>query len=339
MVGYLIAEYPWSYAAQKWSVGKVVAGTVTAWGALLMISAACSSYPGLSACRFFLGCLEAPITPCFMMIVGMWYTRDEQPFRAGIFYCCNGFGSMCGGILTYAIGQEHTFPVWKTIFILCGGVTVLWGILLMYFMPGDIISAKRFTQEEKAILIGRNQVSQTGILNRNIKWYQIRECFVDPQVWILFVFTFLNELINGGLSNFQKLILKSVVTGALETTALAIPQGAFQVFYILTGTYIASKLKNCRTIIMAIYICPTLIGTALLWKLPRTNKYGSLMAFYIVGGFVASLVLALQMPATNLGGYTKRVTATAFVFLAYCLGNMIGPQAFLAKEAPLYPTG
>ena len=58
-----------------------------------------------------------------------------------------------------------------------------------------------------------------------------------------------------------------------------------------------------------------------------------------MGSFVASLVLALQLPATNVGVYTKRVTATAFVFLAYCIGNIIGPHAFLSKEAPIYQTG
>lgn len=40
-----------------------------------------------------------------------------------------------------------------------------------------------------------------------------------------------------------------------------------------------------------------------------------------------------------MGGYTKRVTATALVFLAYCVGNIIGPHAFLASEAPVYETG
>ena len=40
-----------------------------------------------------------------------------------------------------------------------------------------------------------------------------------------------------------------------------------------------------------------------------------------------------------MGGYTKRVTATALVFLAYCVGNIIGPHAFLASEAPAYETG
>lgn len=28
------------------------------------------------------------------MIVGMWYMRQDQPFRAGIFYSCNGIGVM-----------------------------------------------------------------------------------------------------------------------------------------------------------------------------------------------------------------------------------------------------
>lgn len=45
------------------------------------------------------------------------------------------------------------------------------------------------------------------------------------------------------------------------------------------------------------------------------------------------------MPASNVGGYTKRTTATAFVFLAYCVGNIIGPHAFLSSEAPIYQTG
>lgn len=54
---------------------------------------------------------------------------------------------------------------------------------------------------------------------------------------------------------------------------------------------------------------------------------------------MGSLVIAVQLPASNVGGYTKRTTSTAFVFLAYCVGNIIGPQAFLAKEAPKYETG
>lgn len=89
-----------------------------------------------------------------------------------------------------------------------------------------------------------------------------------------------------------------------------------------------------------IYIFPTIIGFSLFWNLDHEkHPKGLLVCYYIVGSYVASLVLALQLPATNVGGYTKRVTATAFVFLGYCAGNIVGPHAWLASEAPVYQTG
>ncbi len=69
---YLFAEYPWSYLAQKTLMAKVVSGCIISWGSILMITASCSNFTGLAICRFLLGVFEAPITPCFMMIVGMW---------------------------------------------------------------------------------------------------------------------------------------------------------------------------------------------------------------------------------------------------------------------------
>jgi MFS family permease len=186
--GFLFWEYPANLTAQRLPVGTVISCFVIAWGAILMITAACTNFTGMAICRFLLGCFEAPITPCFMMIVAMWYLRQEQPFRAGCFYCCNGIGSMLGGLISFAIGQLHGFPVWRAVFLICGGVTVLWGGILLFFLPNSILSAKRFTIDEKILLIGRGKQNQTGILNRSIKWYQIREALIDPQVWLAFFF-------------------------------------------------------------------------------------------------------------------------------------------------------
>lgn len=70
---YLCAEYPWMWLVQKTSrMGTIVGGCVITWGSILMITAACENFPGLAACRFFLGTFEAPITTCFMLIVAMW---------------------------------------------------------------------------------------------------------------------------------------------------------------------------------------------------------------------------------------------------------------------------
>lgn len=71
-LAYLAAEYPWSYVAQRTRMAKVVSGCVVSWGCILMVTAACHSFAGLAACRFLLGIFEAPVTPCFLMIVSMW---------------------------------------------------------------------------------------------------------------------------------------------------------------------------------------------------------------------------------------------------------------------------
>jgi MFS family permease len=66
-----------------------------------------------------------------------------------------------GGLISFAIGQLNGFPVWRAVFLICGGVTVLWGGILLFFLPNSILSAKQFTIEEKILLIGRGKQNQT----------------------------------------------------------------------------------------------------------------------------------------------------------------------------------
>ncbi|KAM5379704.1 hypothetical protein ACJA88_005132 [Fusarium oxysporum] len=261
------------------------------------------------------------------------------PARAGLFYCFNGFGAMFGGILFYGVGQAKGWDVWRTIYVLCGGLTICWGVILFFFLPNNILTAKRFSVEERAMLIAQSARNKTGVFNRKIKWNQIREVFVDSQIWLLFFFTLLNEVINGGIANFSKLIVKGFTHDALLTTAYGIPYGACNAIFMFTGPYVASKFKNVRTIVMCVWLLPTLIAVTLFWQLPRSNKGGLLAGYYMCASFVGALIVALQMPASNVGGYTKRTTATAFVFLAYCIGNIIGPHGFIGSEAPIYQTG
>lgn len=137
---------------------------------------------------------------------------------------------------------------------MCGGLTVVWGIINLFFLPDSVMSAKSFSLEQKALLIGRSRLGQTGILNRKIEFYQIKEALIDPVVWILFLFTLLNEIVNGGVASFGKLIIKGLVDSPLLTVALTIPEGAFSVFFVFTSGYVATKFSNARTIVMAIWM-------------------------------------------------------------------------------------
>lgn len=114
---------------------------------------------------------------------------------------------------------------------------------------------------------------------------QVKEALTDPQMWILFFFVLLNETVNGGIASFSKLIIKGFVHGnPLLTTAYGIPTGAWQVLFVFSGPWLASRFKNVRTYVMAAYVLPTIISTALLWQVPHTeaNNKGLLIVSCIM---------------------------------------------------------
>lgn len=59
------------------------------WAIALLCHAAATSFNGLFACRVLLGICEAAITPGFMLVTSMFYTRQEQSQRTG--YWCKHY--------------------------------------------------------------------------------------------------------------------------------------------------------------------------------------------------------------------------------------------------------
>lgn len=45
------------------------------------------------------------MAPGFSLITGMWYTREEQPLRHGVWFLGNSIGLMFGGLIAYGIAH------------------------------------------------------------------------------------------------------------------------------------------------------------------------------------------------------------------------------------------
>lgn len=56
------------------------------WGFVLVGAGFCNNFASIMVTRVLLGALEAPVAPGNFIIMTMWYTRKEQPLRAGMFY-------------------------------------------------------------------------------------------------------------------------------------------------------------------------------------------------------------------------------------------------------------
>lgn len=61
--------------------------------------------------------------------------------------------------------------------------------------------------------------------------------------------------------------------------------------------------------------------------------------YYVAFMFACIQPLLISWCNLNASGTTKRVTTTAIMFGALTIGNVVGPQVYLAWEAPVYHTG
>lgn len=119
----------------------------------------------------------------------MWWTAAEQPLRLEAYYCTNGIATMVGGLLGYAIGHITTGSLerWMYVFIIFGSVSIVWGFVVLLFLPDLPSTAKFLTERERYVAVERVATNRQGVKNTHFKKYQLVQTLQDPKTWILFV--------------------------------------------------------------------------------------------------------------------------------------------------------
>lgn len=115
------------------------------------------------------------------------------------------------------------------------------------------------------------------------------------------------------------------------------PGGAFQLAGLATMVLITRNVKNMRVIMMIVIVAISLIGMIMVYTVDNGHRWTRLAGLWLAAIFAADIPIALSLIASNVGGFTKKATTNAMFFVAYCVGNIIGPQFFYTNEAPRYP--
>ncbi|KAJ7628862.1 MFS general substrate transporter [Roridomyces roridus] len=338
-VAILVWEFPANRLIQRLPVGKYLGFCISAWGLVLAMTAVCKNFTGLVIVRTLLGVLETVCQPAFVFLSTMWYTRAEQGLVIGSFYSMNGFQQCVGGLIGYGISQieGQSLKNWQILFTLLGCLTFVWGLFVLWWLPDSPMRATCWSPEDRLLIAERVRKNETGIQNREFKWYQAWEGLKDPTVWLITLISFTNALPTGGLGAFSNLILVAFGFTALQTYLLAIAQGSVIMIFLFSAAYLA-KAYNQKLILAFIYTLPNVAGTIVFLTVPTNQhtKVGLLLAFYCMQGFGAVAVLNLAVMSNNVAGRTKQVIASSLVFIAWATGNAIGPQVFRANDSPRY---
>ncbi|OAA80716.1 Major facilitator superfamily domain, general substrate transporter [Akanthomyces lecanii RCEF 1005] len=337
--GYLIASYPAAALMVRLPTGKTIAASILIWGCILIMTPLCFNSAGLLANRFFLGATEAAIAPGLGVLVSMWYKRSEQPLRHAAWFLGNTFAGMVGNLMGYGIGHIHTIASWKAVFAIFGAATVAWGIAMVMVLPDVPNKAFFLSKEDRERAILRVQENMTGIKNNNIKWPQVREALTDPKAWILVLIQLCSNIPNGGVASFGPIIIQGMGFSTFSTLLLNSLSYVFQAAFVLIATIGSTYLRNTRTLWIAWGFSMSLAGAIMVRVLDPSQRWSRFIGYSFLLGYVCSFPLNISMITSNTGGFTKKMTMNSMIFIAYCVGNIIGPQLFFARESPKYTSG
>lgn len=338
--GYFAWTYPTTLLIARLPVARYMTANTLFWGVVVGVTAACSNYGGLLAVRFLLGVAEATITPAFMFITTSWYTRDEIPFRTGIWFSGNSIGGMIASIFAFGVGHiDDSVGPWRWMFIILGVATFLWGFVLWLALPNSISTASFLSEEEKQFATDRIIVAGTGRTEKTAwNWSQAKECLVDPKTWFIFGLELATQIPNGGTQNFANLVIKSFGFTSLQSTLINIPYSLISGGCIMFTGWLAGRFRQANCLLIACVVLPCITGSALIYSRSHVSGGVQLFGYFLLSTGPSAMPLALSLVQANYRGVTKKMTMTSLLFLGYCAGNIAGPQFFKSSEAPNYNT-
>ncbi|KAF7918856.1 uncharacterized protein EAE98_009634 [Botrytis deweyae] len=331
--GMLAGLYPMTFALQRFNMGRIIGIVVCLWALICMCTAAVTNWRGLYAQRFFLGFVESIIPTGFMCIISSFYTQSEQSLRQSWWFSSTGAFTIIGGALNYGFGQIDGGDLkrWQYIYLLAGSLTFLFGICC-FFVPDSPVSAWFLTTDERMVATERLRYGQTGIRCTKFKWHQIRESLLDIKVWLVAIMMASAYTVNGAVSGFGPLIVSTFGYSTLDSILFQFPLGAICLIFILLTGYLSSHIPNIRILFLVICCLPVIAGCAMIWKSSWHHHAATPVVGYTIVGFfgpVVSLIITIGM--ANVAGQTKKCFMAATIFVAYCVGNIVGPQLIISQ--------
>ncbi|KAF7591571.1 hypothetical protein BBP40_001451 [Aspergillus hancockii] len=317
--GMLAGLYPMTFILQRFKTQYVFGPIVMMWAITCAATAGVTSWQGF---------VESVVPTGFMTIVSGYYTQKEQAMRQAWWFSGTGWFTIIGGALNYAFGQISSGALkrWQYIYIFAGALTFLFG-LWCCIMPNSPATAWFLTPEERVVAVERLRKGQTGVRCQKIKWSHIKESFLDVKLYLVAIMMAAAYTINGAISGFGPLIVSTFGFDTLDSILFQFPVGGVCVIFIPLCGYISSRIPNTRIPMLIACCLPVIAGCVIIWKSEWGYQPAAPVVGYALTGFFGPVVsLIITLGASNVAGATKKTIMAATVFVAYTVGNIIGPQ-------------
>ncbi|KEQ78447.1 pantothenate transporter-like protein [Aureobasidium pullulans EXF-150] len=291
--GSVVGHIPHALLIQKIAPRIYLPLNLVLWSGVTMCLAACKTYEGLCAARFFQGFLEASIYAGSMYVFGSWYKPSELSKRAAIFTAVGQLGSLFAGIMMTAMNQSlhgnSGLKGWQWVFLINGLMGIPVGVFGFFFFPDlpETTKASYLSREEVQLAVERLPVKKLD--SHDIHWRTLLpKVLKSPYIYIL-----------AGLS---------VVGGMLEAFAF---QGMFLLWLKhnrarFTQTAITTYPLGIQAVAIVSQICAGIF-------IDKTGQRIPMVVFAAAMQLITAILL-LQPHLTDAGVFTAHyLSATSFI--------------------------
>jgi len=122
------------------------------WGSLALLQCAARNFAGLLVIRLLLGACEAGFFAGKVFYFTLFYERNELGFRIAIFFGSALLAVAFSGLISYGVFQikDAKLKGWIFLFLVEGGMTVIVGIVALFWLPRSPETAWFLNDSEKA---------------------------------------------------------------------------------------------------------------------------------------------------------------------------------------------
>src|SRR5450631_910750 len=171
-MGIIFSAFGWAYAmfqvpggwlGDRFGARNVLTVIVSYWSAMTAATAVASGATSFMVLRFLFGMGEAGAFPGATRAMQLWYPRHERGFVQGITHSASRLGAAIAPPIVVLI---MTTLGWRSVFIICGLVGVLWSVL-WYFAYRNLPEEHKLVNEAELKYI-RGTDEQGNVKQANV---------------------------------------------------------------------------------------------------------------------------------------------------------------------------
>eukprot|EP01112_Ceratiomyxa_fruticulosa_P009080 TRINITY_DN2368_c0_g1_i1.p1 TRINITY_DN2368_c0_g1~~TRINITY_DN2368_c0_g1_i1.p1 ORF type:complete len:454 (+),score=50.40 TRINITY_DN2368_c0_g1_i1:195-1556(+) len=337
-LGYCLFEVPSNMAMKRFSPSTWIARIMVTWGLLTVAIMFCKNFAGLMVVRALLGCAESGLFPGLVFYFTFWFNKKERAMKIAMFFVFSAVAGVFGGLLAYGILKMDgvlNLKGWQWLFLIEGGISVLVGISVWFFLPDYPQNAKWLTPEEKVYVISRvnnekpreEEAIYVDKSAQKIVWKDVLQTVTDLKFIMFALIYFLLCNCAYTLSFFLPAIISEFGFDTIVSNLITTPVYTAAIIFSLiialnsdrTGLY-PHHIAFCSCIGTASYILLAISMTKTSLAFQYTSViFSTTSTFAMVSPILAWLTLGLKTS-------TSSATGTAFVVSVGNIGGYVGPQ-------------